>query len=126
VAFWRLLSGIAFEKELGALFKMMGDIVKETPRSGDGGVDLLLSMNGQLTVVQCKAHNKRIPIGTARELSASLLDFKANDAIIACFEGVTKPVVKYIMDKPIKVLTVDDIVEIQRKRGSYPKRFLLP
>lgn len=51
MAFWRLLSGIAFEKELGALFKMMGDIAKETPRSGDGGVDLLLSMNGQLTAI---------------------------------------------------------------------------
>ncbi|MEO7206592.1 MAG: restriction endonuclease [Steroidobacteraceae bacterium] len=71
---------------------------------------------------QCKAHNKRVPIGTMRELSASLVDFKANDAILACFEGVTKPVIEYIKGKNIRVLSVHDIVELQRKHGRYPVR----
>ena len=40
-----------------------------------------------LTVIQCKAHAKRIPTNVIRELSAAMADFKANDAIIACFEA---------------------------------------
>jgi hypothetical protein len=90
--YWRSLSGIEFENELGKLFTLMGYNVQLTPKTGDGGIDILLRKNGRLIVVQCKAHNKRIPIGVARELSASMADFHANEAIIACFEGVTKPV----------------------------------
>lgn len=122
--YWRSLSGVAFEEELGKLFVMMGFSVTQTPRTGDGGVDLLVRKNGWLTVVQCKAHNKRIPIGVARELSASMADFRANDAIIACFEGVTKPVLEYIKNKPIKVLTVGQIVELQRLHGNYSDTLL--
>jgi len=44
-------------------------------------------------------------------------DFKAHDAIIACFEGVTKPVLEYIKDKPISVLTINQIVDLQRKNS---------
>src|ERR1700733_12512413 len=102
--YWRALSGAAFEVELGRLFSAMGYDVSLTPRSGDGGVDLCLRKDGKLTVVQCKAHNKRVPIGVARELCASMTDFHANDAIIACFEGVTQPVAEYIKNRPITVL----------------------
>jgi len=95
----------------------MGYNVNFTPRTGDGGVDLFLRKDGKLTVVQCKAHNKRIPIGVARELSASMKDFQADNAIIACFEGVTQPVSEYIKNKPITVLKLGDIVELQRQHG---------
>jgi restriction system protein len=98
---------------------MMGYDVSHTPRTGDGGVDLLARKNGRLTVVQCKAHNKRIPIGVARELAASMSDFKASDAIIACYEGVTKPVEEYIKGKRISVLALPQIVELQRLHGNY-------
>jgi len=115
--YWRSLSGIGFENELGKLFSLMGYNVNFTPRTGDGGVDLFLRKDGKLTVVQCKAHNKRIPIGVARELSASMKDFQADNAIIACFEGVTQPVSEYIKNKPITVLKLGDIVELQRQHG---------
>jgi hypothetical protein len=116
-AYWRSLSGTAFEIELGKLFSMMGYNVSLTPRTGDGGVDLCLRKDGKLTVVQCKAHKKRIPIGVARELSASMVDFQANSAIIACFEGVTQPVAEYIKNKPITVLKLSEIVDLQKQYG---------
>lgn len=115
--YWRSLSGIEFENELGTLFTLLGYSVELTPKTGDGGVDILLRKNGRLIVVQCKAHNKRIPIGVARELSASMADFHANEAIIACFEGVTKPVAEYIKDKRITVMKLADIIELQRQHG---------
>ncbi len=117
-AYWRSLSGLRFEKELGKLFTHMGYVVNFTPHTGDGGVDLRLQKDGKITVVQCKAHNKRIPINVARELSASLTDFRADNAIIACFEGVTRPVLEYIKNKPITVLDVRTIVNLHNEHSK--------
>jgi HJR/Mrr/RecB family endonuclease len=114
--YWRALSGTAFETELGGLFCRMGYEVSYTPSTSDGGVDILLRK--RLTIVQCKAHNKPVSISVARELSACIVDFQAHDAIIACFEGVTKPVIEYIKTKPITVLTLSDIVAHQKQYGS--------
>lgn len=115
--FWRSLRGRAFEYELASLFKKKGYSVETTPPTGDAGVDLILRKGGTKTIVQCKAHAKKIGIGTARELSACLRDFSADRAIIACLEGVTRPVTDYIKDKPIDVIDVHDIVEMQRRYG---------
>jgi Restriction endonuclease len=113
-AFWRGLSGVGFERELARLFRRLGYQVSETPQTGDGGVDLILRRDGRVTVVQCKAHDKKIPIGVARELIASMQDFHAHDAIIACLEGVTKPVQQYIATKPIRIIDVRDILSLQK------------
>jgi hypothetical protein len=115
--YWRSLSGVEFERELGKLFSLTGYAVSHTPSTADGGVDLLLRKDGKLTVVQCKAHKKPISISVARELFASMMDFKADDAIIACFEGVTKPVFDYIKTKRITVITVNEIIAHQMKYG---------
>jgi len=113
-AYWRGLSGVAFENELARLFRGLGYQVSETPRTGDGGIDLILHKDNRVTVVQCKAHDKKIPIGVARELIASMQDFNAHDAIIACLEGVTSPVQRYIATKPIRVIDVREILSLQR------------
>lgn len=113
--YWRSLSGVQFERELADVYRSLRYKVSMTPYTGDGGVDLLLEKDNRLTIVQCKAHSKKISISVARELVASMSDFKADDAIIACFEGVTKPVYEYIKDKRISIVTIADIVEMQTK-----------
>jgi len=46
-----------------------------------------------------------------------MMDFEADDAIIACLEGVTRPVVDYIKTKRITVMTLNDIIAHQIKYG---------
>jgi hypothetical protein len=104
--FWRALSGRAFESELGKLFSNAGYTVKMTPATSDGGVDLVLLRGNETIVVQCKAHNKKISVGVARELVASMIDFKAKRGVIASLEGVTGPVHKYIEGKNISVIDI--------------------
>jgi hypothetical protein len=41
-------------------------------------------------------------------------DFKADDGIIATLEGVSNPTLNYIVGKNIKVITVSDIVFMQK------------
>lgn len=109
--FWRSLTGLKFESELGKLFSNAGYTVRMTPATSDGGVDLVLVRDNETIVVQCKAHNKKISIGVARELVASMIDFKAKRGVIASLEGVTAPVHKYIADKNISVIDVEVILK---------------
>jgi hypothetical protein len=115
--YWRSLSGVAFERELGKLFSLMGYAVTYTPSTADWGVDLCLRKDGKLTVVQCKAHTRRIPFDVAQRLSASMVDFQADNGIIACFEGVTTPAADYIKSKRITVMTLREIVAHQTAYG---------
>lgn len=115
--YWKSLSGIAFEHAVGALFQKAGFHVRKTPATGDGGVDLILERSGRRTVVQCKAHASKVGISTARELVASMIDFKAQEGIIAARSGVTKPVQDYIVGKNIEVFDLSRIIELQRQFG---------
>jgi type III restriction enzyme len=112
IEYWRSLDGEAFERELAAVYNGLGYQIRRTPSSGDGGVDLILRKGDETTVVQCKARRDKIGISTARELSASIVDFKAHRGVIACFEGVTQPTVEYISDKPIEVIDLNDIIRL--------------
>jgi restriction system protein len=99
---------------LAQLFEALGYRVSKTPPTGDGGVDLVLVKDGQKTVVQRKAHNKRISIDVARKLVASMQDFGANVGIIACFEGVTGPTREYIALRKIQAMDLSMILALQR------------
>jgi HJR/Mrr/RecB family endonuclease len=116
-SFWKSLDGVSFERELGRLFQRMGFKVTTTRHTGDGGVDLILEMGGQKTVVQCKAHASKVGIGTARELVASMIDFRAHRGILAATSGVTKPVHKYVKNKKIQILDLNEILKLQRAHG---------
>lgn len=115
---WRKLSGIAFENELARLYTRMGYSVEKTPYTNDGGVDLRLKKEGRLTIVQCKAHQTRVSISTARELYASMMDFGADHAVIACFEGCTKPVEEYAKSRSISILSLKDVVALHAEYGA--------
>ena len=125
-SYWRGLTGRQFETEVGLLFEKIGYNVEQTAATNDGGVDLVLRREGIMTIVQCKAHAKRIPVSVLRELSASMVDFGATSAIIACFEGLTKTAEQYIANKPIHVLKLEDVLRLQRDPviAEQPRRIL--
>ncbi|MGH6975820.1 MAG: restriction endonuclease [Stellaceae bacterium] len=111
--YWKTLDGKSFERELGRLFLQMGFSVQATPVTADGGVDLILERAGERVVVQCKAHASKVAIGTARELVASMGDFKAQKGIIAAISGVTKPVADYARTRNILVYDLGVILKLQ-------------
>lgn len=113
IEYWRQLSGLQFETELGQLFHRLGYKVLKTPPTGDGGVDLILHKDGLKTVIQCKRYKTKVAIGVAREMAASMHDFQAQHAIIACVNGVTRPVREYAAKRQIRILDARDIVALQ-------------
>ncbi len=113
--FWQSLSGHQFEQELAALFKRDGYKVELTPGSGDQGIDILLRRSGRTTVVQCK--RTKTPVGPAvgRELYGTLKAFKADDGILAATGGVTSGVEKFFSDKPLRVMDLSEILNLQQR-----------
>ena len=85
--YWEKLGGIEFEQEMGKLFMARGYHMQSTPRTGDEGVDLVVTKNGKTTVVQCKAQAGQ-PV--VRDLYGSMSHFRADRAILACTGGFTK------------------------------------
>ena len=80
---WQSLDGIGFERELAVLFRALGYRVESTPVSGDQGIDLILSKDGKLAVVQCKAHKNGVGPAVARDLLGSMVGHGAQYAVLA-------------------------------------------
>lgn len=111
--FWRSLQGVAFERELGALYAKVGYGVTVTPPSGDDGIDLILKREGKTIIVQCK--NTKNPVGPAviRELYGTLQATDAEGAVLASLSGWTVGVTEFARGKPIQLLAIADVLRLQ-------------
>lgn len=113
VAFWRSLSGIAFERELAAAFRRVGYHAVLTPVSGDKGIDIVLSRDEQPTiVVQCKATAKPVGPAVVRELYGTLLACGADRAVLAATGGVSAAARDFAQGKPIQLVTMPEILSL--------------
>ncbi len=112
--FWRSLSGVGFERELASLYKRTGIKATLTPASGDGGVDIWLDYPDGKVIVQCKAHRSPIGPSVARELHGTLKHFGAKGAVLASTSGFTRGVWEFSRGKPIKLLGLKEIIEMQK------------
>jgi hypothetical protein len=116
--YWKSLKGIKLEKVIAELYKKMGYSVQMTKASGDEGIDLILSKKDETIVVQCKGHEKPIGVGVARDIYGSMMHFGANKAILVCPAGFTKGVVQFMTNKPIQLISADDLVRISEGISS--------
>lgn len=87
---WRGLSGRQFEAELALVFNKRGYQVVWTGRSGDGGVDLILSQDGKKILVQCKNHKRPIGPAPVRDLFGVLTDRAADEAWLISASGFSE------------------------------------
>jgi hypothetical protein len=113
-AFWKGLTGRAFEHELAKLFSRVGYTVEVTKYSRDGGIDIYLQHSGKSTIVQCKRYSSAVGVATVRELYGVLQSVDADAAILASTGGFTKGVVDFVKGKPIELLGLHKIVELHK------------
>ncbi len=115
IQFWQSLSGRSFEHELAALFRRSGLKAEVTSASGDKGVDIWLVRNGRKVPVQCKALKNPVGPAAARELFGTMQHFGVEEGILASVSGFTRGVFEYAQGKPIDLMSVQEIVDLQRK-----------
>jgi restriction system protein len=103
-----------FEDLLGEAFRRQGFKVEETLGGGaDGGIDLLLGRDGNVTVVQCKRRNGA-PVGVreVRELYGVLHDRGANAAKLVATTTFTADAIAFAEGKPIELVDSNGLLRL--------------
>lgn len=115
----RSLGGDEFEREVASLYTRLGYATSLTSGSGDGGIDIIMHKDGKTIIVQCKAHKKPAGPHVIRDLYGTLVNSKADAAILASLAGCTSGVREFIKDKPITLICEDDLIRMQKQCLSH-------
>ena len=108
------LSWRQFEELVGEVFRRQDYLVLENPSEGaDGGIDLRLRKNGQVTFVQCKHwKSKSIGVKIVRELYGVMTAAKANRGKLATFGNFTQEAKNFAKGKPIDLIAGNQLVKL--------------
>ncbi len=120
INWWKSLDGKQFETELNVLLKQLGYNSTLTPYSGDGGVDIVIADGNNKIIVQCKAHRNYISPGVVRELYGTMIHEKASEGWIVTTSGFYSGARVFAHNKPIKLLTISDLLRRFAMSGCVP------
>lgn len=110
----RSLSWRDFERLCGEAFLRRGYAVKENGLGGaDGGIDLILSKNGETHLVQCK-HWKKSKVGVKdiRELFGIVMAEHAASGIFIATDHFTQDARAFADDKPLDLINGAALVDL--------------
>jgi len=106
--------GIRFENHCIQILNQNGWEVKETPNTGDQGVDLIASINDLRICIQCKDHEKAIGNKAVQEISAGKLFWKGTHAIIVSKSGFTKSAHKLAKSNNVKLINEYQLKDLEK------------
>ena len=87
--------------------------VKETPNTGDQGVDLIASINDVRICIQCKNHEKAIGNKAVQEISAGKSYWKGTHAILVSKSGFTKSAQKLAKANNVKLINESELKDLK-------------
>ena len=106
--------GIIFENHCKEILKQNGWEVKETPNTGDQGVDLIASIQNLRICIQCKNHRKVIGNKAVQEISAGKLYWKGTHAVLVSKTGFTKSAQKLARANKVKLLSDFELKDLEK------------
>lgn len=110
------LSPRDFEHFVAGLFERRGYFVEVRGRSGDLGVDLVLTQaSGRLAIVQCKRYRHAIGPEVVRELFGTMVHERAYHGFLVTTAEISSSARAWAADKPI---TLVDGQALSRLSGS--------
>ena len=105
--------GIIFENNCMEILKNNGWNVKETPNTGDQGVDLIASIDNLRICIQCKNHKKPVGNNAVQEISAGKLYWKGTHAVLVSKSGFTKSAQKLAKANKVKLLNDFELKDLE-------------
>ena len=94
-----------FEELVAEAYRRQGYRVTEGGYGADGGIDLELRKDGQLTLVQCKQwKTQKVGVNVVREMFGVLTAHQANHFIIISSGTFTQQAMDFAAGKPIELL----------------------
>jgi len=106
--------GIKFENHCMEILKQNGWEVKETPSTGDQGVDLIASIDGLRICIQCKDHEKAIGNKAVQEISAGKLFWKGTHAILVSKSGFTKSAQQLAKSNKVELINEYQLKDLEK------------
>lgn len=116
--YWERMNGYEFEKAVAELYELLGYKAKLTPKSGDGGVDVILTKDNQRIAVQCKHHQKPVAPNDYRALVGCVAAKNFDSGIFVSLRGFTSGVTEENAGNkriPIKLIELNDLIRIGRE-----------
>jgi hypothetical protein len=110
------MDGERFEQLCGDYFAALGYTVDYTPQSGDGGIDLVLTRDGELAVAQCKRTKKSVGEPVVRDLYGALHHTGAVEAFLCSASGFSPAAESWAVGKPLTLVDGREIVSTLRRR----------
>jgi restriction system protein len=117
-----------FEQLVGEAFRRQGYSVVETGlSSADGGIDLILRKDGRRVLVQCK-HWRQTQVGAkvVREMYGLLAHHGADEVKIVCTGTYTRDAANFAQDKPIKLISGEELLRMVRELQTTPTQTTRP
>ena len=105
--------GIIFENHCMEILKENGWKVKETPITGDQGVDLIASIDNLRICIQCKNHKKAVGNNAVQEISAGKLYWKGTHAVLVSKSGFTKSAQKLARANKVKLINDFELKDLE-------------
>ena len=101
----RALSWQDFERMMVAAFRDKGYVAQPTSAGPDGGVDILLRKDGEVSLVQCKQwKTARIGVRPIRELAGVVASEKASRGIFVCSGDYTNEAIDFARRANIELI----------------------
>jgi restriction system protein len=110
-----------FEMLVGEAFRRRGYRIEETGLGGaDGGIDLILRMDGRVELVQCKQwRTRQVKVPVVREMWGLGAHHHADGVKIVCVGEFTRDAKAFAVDKAIELINGAALLELVRE--SQPK-----
>ncbi len=106
--------GIIFENHCMEILKQKGWKVKETPNTGDQGVDLIASIDNLRICIQCKNHKKAIGNNAVQEVSAGKLYWNGTHAVLVSKSGFSKSAQKLARANKVKLISDSELKDLEK------------
>lgn len=99
------LSPAEFERYVAGLFRKKGYQVQMRGRSGDLGVDILLTKaDGRRAIVQCKRYRNKVGPDVVRELYGTLIHEQADHAFLVTTAEISASARRWAEGKPMTLI----------------------
>lgn len=117
------MEGSEFENRLKVLFENLGYHVVHTGKSGDAGVDLILTKYGQKTAVQAKRYSGNVGVSAVQEVHTGMDYYDCDRAIIVTNSRFTDEAWRVAQKTHIKLWTRNYLIKVLQteKEHIHPK-----
>lgn len=112
--------GTLFEQAIAAELRRLGLAPEHVGGSGDGGADLLVDLDGESVIVQCKFWADLVGSPSVRHLIGALVTLPAGRGILVGYSGFTRQAIE-VAKRRVLLLTAQELIGVAT-RSELSKR----